>query len=166
MMNRIVISLILLPLFAFTTLHKYYISVTQIEYVPEKESVQIISRIFIDDMENVLRDRYDKLVTLAGNDESKAVEGYIEKYLKEKCLITINGEKVQVNYLGKEYDADIMRCYLEVEGVKSIKTFGVSNQVLFDFYDDQQNIIKTNIYSKQKSAILSRNNQSLMLKFN
>ncbi|WP_242202339.1 DUF6702 family protein [Aestuariivivens insulae] len=165
-MKQLIIGLVLLPFFAFTVVHKFYVSVTQINYIEDKQSVQITSRIFIDDMENVLRDRYDESLTLAGKDEPKTVDDFIEKYLKEKFLIKINGENVQAHFLGKEYDADIMRCYLEVESVKSIKAFEVSNQVLLDFYEDQQNIIKTNIYSKQKSAVLSKKNHSLMLKFN
>jgi hypothetical protein len=40
----------LIPLFAFT-LHKYYISLCEIEYVEEQESIQIIIGIFIDDLE-------------------------------------------------------------------------------------------------------------------
>ena len=42
--------ILILPLFAFTTMHKYYVSVTQINYLQEKQSVQLISRIFIDDL--------------------------------------------------------------------------------------------------------------------
>jgi len=46
------VILFIIPFFAFTAVHKYYISVTQINYVKEQESVQIISRLFIDDFEN------------------------------------------------------------------------------------------------------------------
>ena len=64
--------ILMLPLFAFTTMHKYYISVTQINYLQEKQSVQITSRIFIDDFEKLLRERYDENITLADENESSS----------------------------------------------------------------------------------------------
>ena len=165
-MNRILIALVILPLVAFSVMHKFYVSVTQINYIEDKKSVQITSRVFVDDMENALRGHYDEAITLAGEDEPKIVNKYLDNYLEEKLLITINGNKAEVNFLGKEYDGDIMRCYLEIENVNSIKTFEVSNQVLFELFEDQQNIVKTKIYSTQKSEILTENKPSLMLKFN
>lgn len=155
-----------MPLFAFTAMHKFYVSVSQINYIEDKQSVQITSRIFIDDMENLLRDKYDKGITLAGDDEAKEVDTYIKKYLKERFTITINGESQPVVFIGKEYDGDIMRCYLEVEHINDIKTLKVSNKVLFDLFEDQQNIVKTKIYSNQKSVILTKQSDSAMLKFN
>lgn len=158
--------LILIPLFAFTAIHKYYISVTQIDFIENKQSVQITSRIFIDDMEKLLRDRYDEEITLSSKDEPKTVDLYIARYLKEKLRIKINNEVSEIVFIGKVYDADIVRCYLEIEGVKHIETFEVSNRVLFDVFEDQQNIVKTNINEKQKSFIFYPQKDNAMLKFN
>ncbi|WP_345276832.1 DUF6702 family protein [Litoribaculum gwangyangense] len=164
--STLFLFVLITPLLAFTSLHKYYISVTQINYIQEKQSVQITSRIFIDDFENLLRERYDEKITLAGKDEPEIANTYVEKYLKNKVTIKINNESVDVNFIGKEYDGDIMRCYLEVENIKNINTIEITNQVLFDLYDEQQNIVKTKIYSKQKSMILSNQNSTMVLNFN
>ncbi|WP_445734170.1 DUF6702 family protein [Mariniflexile sp.] len=154
------------PLFSFTTLHKYYISVTQIDYVQDKQSLQITSRIFIDDLEKLLRERYDETIILAGKNESSTADLYIEKYLTEKIQIKVNGKEVKLLYIGKEYDTDLVKCYLEVENIKKIESLEISNKVLFDVFDGQQNIVKTNIYSKQKSVILIPQKDSALLKFN
>ncbi len=163
---KITFLVLALPFFAFTTMHKYYISVTQIEYIQEKQSVQIISRIFIDDLEELLRAEYDKTITLAEKSEPKAINDYIETYLKEKIKVKINDKEVNISFIGKEYDTDIVKCYLEIQGVKSIQSFEISNQVLFDFFNNQQNIIKTKINSKEKSVIQTIDKNSTMLKFN
>lgn len=167
-MKFLKISLLVLALsfFAFSAVHKYYISVTQVDYVEEKQSLQIISRIFIDDFEKLLRERYDQNITLAGKNESESVDTYMEKYLKEKLVIKINGKQVDVNFIGKAYDVDIAKCYLEVEKIKRIETIEITNEVLFDVFDEQQNIIKTNINSKQKSVILYPQKANVLLKFN
>ncbi|GAA3624029.1 DUF6702 family protein [Flavivirga jejuensis] len=157
---------LIIPFFAFTTLHKYYISVTQINFIEEKQSVQITTRIFIDDFESLLRERYDETITLAGKDEPKTNDTYIDSYLNEKIKVKINDEEVNLVFIGKEYDADIMRCYLEIERVDTIKSFEISNKVLFDLFEEQQNIIKTKINSKQKSFILTSQNDNSLLKFN
>ena len=158
--------LCLVPLLAFTAVHKYYVSVTQIDFLPEKQAVQITSRIFIDDFEKLLRTRYDEKITLATKNESLTTDSYIEKYLNEKLKLKINNKDVTLTFLGKEYDTDVIKCYLEIENIKTIKTIEISNKVLFDIFSDQQNIIKTKINSQQKSFILIPQNSSNILTFN
>ena len=157
---------LIIPLFSFTSAHKYYVSVTQINYVKEKESVQITSRIFIDDFENLLRKRYDENITLATKNELEIVDTYIEQYLNKKIKIKINNKPAKFNFIGKEYDADIMRCYLEIEGVKTINSIQITNQLLFDLFEEQQNIVKTKINSKQKSFLLILQKDNALLNFN
>ena len=156
---------LVIPLCAFTAVHKYYVSVTQIEYVKEKASVQIISRIFIDDFEKLLRERYNPDITLSKDGEPAEVDFYVEKYLGEKIKIKINGKDTDVVFIGKEYEADIMYCYMEIENVKSISSFEITNQVLFDLYGEQQNIVRTEINNKNKSFILIRENDKGLLNF-
>ncbi len=163
---KLLIVLFILPLCAFTTMHKYYISVTQVNYIEDAQAIQITSRIFIDDFENLLRERYDENITLAGEDELKTTDLYIEKYLTEKLEIKINGKPTELNFIGKEYDVDIMKCYLEILGIGSIESIEIKNKVLFDLFDDQQNIVKTKINSKQKSFILISQNDKAVLNFN
>ncbi|TXG38740.1 DUF6702 family protein [Seonamhaeicola maritimus] len=157
---------LIIPLISFTGIHKYYISVTQIEYIQEKQSVQIITRIFVDDFENLLRERYDESITLDDKNESRTTEMYIERYLSDKIKVKINGVESELVFIGKEYDLDVVRCYLEIEDVEIIESFEITNKVLFDMFDDQQNIVKTKINSKQKSFILVSQKDKAMLNFN
>ncbi|WP_396601846.1 DUF6702 family protein [Algibacter sp. R77976] len=162
---KFLIIAIVIPLFAFTSLHKYYISVTHVNYVEEKESIQLISRIFIDDFESALKSNYDETIVLAEENEAGIINTYMDRYLQENIKLKVNNKDVIFNFIGKEYEGDIVKCYLEVQNVKNIKTFYISNSVLFDLQKDQQNIIKTKIYSKNKSVILTSNNLNALLKF-
>ena len=162
---KFLIIIFILPLFAFTTMHKYYISVTQIDYVKERASLQIISRIFIDDFEQALKENYDENIVLAEKNEPEIIETYIGRYLQDKIKLIVNNKEVVHTFIGKEYEGDIIRCYLEVENVKSIESLSITNSVLFDLENDQQNIIKTNINSKNKSFILTHDNPNALLKF-
>ncbi|TXE07160.1 peptidase E [Seonamhaeicola algicola] len=164
--TKLVLFFLILPLLAFTSLHKYYISVTQIEFVPEQQSVQIISRLFLDDFENVLKQRYDEKITLDEAFEIPNTNSFINKYLADKLQITINGKPATFQFIGKKYDLDVMKCYLEIKNVKTIESIQVSNKILFDMFPDQQNIIKTKINSKQKSFIQTVQNANALLNFN
>lgn len=150
---------------SFSTLHKYYVSITQIEYVKEKQSIQIISRIFIDDFEKLLRKRYDESITLDNGQDEKLIDSYIKKYLLTKIEIAINGKEIIPKFIGKKYDDGIMHCYLELENVESISTFQIQNKVLFDMFDDQKNVIRTNINGKNKTVVLTAQNDKGLLNF-
>lgn len=163
---KICIVLLVLPFMAFTGMHKYYISVTQVNYIKEKESVQITSRIFIDDFEKVLRERYNENIVLTGKEETEGVDLFIERYLKDKLQVIINGDEMNLIFIGKEYDIDVIQCYVEIVDVKAINSIEISNQVLFDVFEEQQNMIKTKIYSKEKSFLLNQNNKMALLNFN
>ena len=163
--NRLLIFLIAIPLMSFALQHKYYVSVTDVEYVKDQKSVQIVTRIFIDDFEKMLRERYDKSITLdIGKDESQ-IDVYIKKYLKSKLLITINGVSKEFKFLGKEYEDDIVYYYLEIEEISEINSFQIVNQVLFDIFEEQQNLVKTKINSKKKSFMLISQNDKGVLNF-
>lgn len=162
---KFLVFIFIVPLFAFTSMHKYYISVTHINYVKEKKSLQITSRIFIDDFENVLKSNYDEDIVLAEKDEPKIIDTYIDRYLQDKIKLSINSKSVTFNFIGKEYEGDIVKCYLEVEHIKHIESFSITNSVLFDLQNDQQNIVKTKINSKNKSVILTNDNPNALLKF-
>lgn len=146
-------------------LHKFYVSVTQIEYNEEQKSLQIISRIFIDDIEEVLRKRYDETIELVSEKQEAKVDQYLSTYLNQKLVITVNGQEVFFNFLGKEYDNDLVLCYLEVENVTSLEKITVSNQVLMDFFDEQQNIVHVKKGKNRKSLILEKEKDKGMLKF-
>ncbi len=163
---KFLVLAMLLPTLAFTTLHKYYISVTQINYIEQNRAVQITSRLFIDDFESALKLKHNKTIILAEKNEPETINGYIHNYLKDKIKIIINNKPVVFNYIGKEYDGDIMRCYLEVENVTNIESFEITNNVFFDLQTEQQNIVKTKIYLKNKSLILTEDAPAILLQFN
>jgi hypothetical protein len=163
---KIIILAICFPvLIAATSIHKFYVSTTMIEYVAEKQSLQIITRIFIDDFERVLQERYDETIILSEKGESEIIQAHIERYLKLRINIKINDIDSKLVFLGKEYEDDMMICYLEINNVTHIKSLEISNSVLFDLNSDQQNIIRTKVNSKNKSFILIKENDKGLLKF-
>ena len=146
--------------------HEYYVSVTNIECVEEQQSLQIISQIFIDDFETLIKQRYDEAITLAEDNEPEIINTYMQRYLSDKLNIYINEEAVSFNFIGKEYKDDITYCYLEIENISDIKSINVINRSLFDVFSEQQNIVRLKLYGKNKSFLLIPDDDQCMLNFN
>ena len=161
------ISLILLTtlLLSFTAWHKYYLSITEIEYIKEQKSVQVITRIFIDDFQRLLKQRYSDTIELDNNQDEKGIDAYIEKYLKSRINITINNSEKVLKFIGKEYDNDIVYCYFEIENVVEINSFKIKNTTLFDSFSEQKNVVRLNINNKNKTFVLIPENDKGMLNF-
>lgn len=157
--------LVLLPLFAFVGAHKFYISVTNIDYSEKDEAVQIITRIFIDDMNTVLKERYGIATKLGTKAETALDREYLEKYLRTKFLVEINGKTAPYTFIGKKYDTDMLICYLEVPDVPlhGLKQIAVVNEVLTDIYDDQQNVVHVKVNGTKKSFVLLKSDTKGML---
>ncbi len=156
-MNRITLLLLLLvPLYSYKGDHKFYVSVTQVDYSSEKQTLQIISRIFIDDIEEALRERYDKSIELSAYPENNQIDIYLNKYITQKLNISVNSKKVSFTFIGKEYLNDLMLCYLEIKNIASLNSIEVSNKILMDLFEEQQNIIHVK-KSKQRKSLLLRN---------
>ncbi|MGB3143197.1 MAG: DUF6702 family protein [Maribacter sp.] len=157
--------LAVLPLFAFVTVHKFYISVTNVDYSEKDKAVQIITRIFVNDMNSVLTERYGVETKLGTDRETKVDSEYLEKYLRAKFVVEINGKTVPYNLIGKKYDTDMIILYLEVPKIelKNLSSIAVENEILTDLYDEQQNVVHFKIDGKKKSYVLVKSDTKGML---
>jgi len=157
---KIIVMVLFVSLSSFISLHKYYVSVTDIEYAKETKSLQIISRLFVDDFEKVLKERYLDTISLDDN----SADFYMEKYFTKKLQVDVNKEPQQFNFIGKEIDGDMVHCYFEIENISNIETINVTNKLLFDTYKSQQNITHLKINGKKKSFLFIKDKSSGLLK--
>ena len=141
-------------------------SITNIEYVADKQELQIMSRVFIDDLEKMLRARVnDDIILNYGRDES-AIDQYLEKYINNKLKISLDEQDQKLSFLGKEYENDAVILYVKVSGVSQFNTCGITNKILFEVFDDQQNIVKIKTASKSRSFLLIADNSSQIFYLN
>lgn len=162
--QKYVILLIIAPLLAFSV-HKYYISLCEVEYVEEKKSVQIIISHFIDDLEITLNNEHKKDFFLATNKEAKNIQEIYEDYLHKHLKFTINQKPAHYQFIGKEYDDDLVRFYLEIPNVQKLNSIEIENTCLIKDFEDQQNIIKIKVKKFNKTFYLTKSNVKGLLKF-
>ncbi len=165
MKTRFLFLLLLFSLSSFNTNHKFYISLTEIEYNEKAHSLQIISRVFIDDLEKLLQTRYDQSIHLTKNGDSEKVTGYIKKYLGKKMKVELDGKPYRLNYIGKEYKNDLLFFYLEIPDVPEFKKIGIKNAILIDMFSEQKNLVHVEYKGETKSLILTNGKDEDLLTF-
>jgi len=146
-----------------TNTHEFYLSVTDIEYIKDESSIQIISRVFTDDFENVLNKRYRKDLVLITGQEKKETAFYVEKYIKDKLQIDIDNDKQRLHYLGKKYEDDMVYLFIEIQDVPEFSKLNVENLILTDMFEEQKNMIHFTAEDFKLSFILEKRAGSKMI---
>jgi len=163
-LKKTYVILLIIPFLSFSV-HKYYLSLTQIEYRSELKSVQITINVFMDDIEEAINKENSIDLQLTTKKELKNNDVYFIKYLEKKLHLKINNVSRQFNYIGKEYDGDLVYFYLEIENVENLKNIEVENKILTTYFPNQQNLIKAKVGKKHKSILLTAKNDKGLLKF-
>jgi hypothetical protein len=148
----------LTALFAFS-MHPLHISVTDIEYDEKAKSLEIMSRIFMDDLELTMRNRLNQpdLDIMA---QGKKLDEMMAAYFGEKLRITLDNKLQKVIYLGHEADGDTYIFYIEVPNIRRWKNIRVSNTALMETHGDQSNLVHVKVRDDLKSMRLTKSNQT------
>ena len=162
--KKFVLILVALPLLAFS-IHKYYVSLCEIEYIAAQQSLQITLGVNIEDLEFTLDKNSGKQLNMADKTEIENIDAYFKKYLEEHLFIAVNSKNRAYKYLGKEYDVDVVRFYLEIGDIKELKSIEVTNNILIENFPDQKNIVKIKVKDFNKTFYLSKSNDKDLLKF-
>ena len=156
--------MLIIPMLSFSA-HKYYLSLTQINFIPESKSVQIIINVFMDDIETALNKDYNIDLQLTTEKELTENDVYFKKYLNEKLHFKVNAVAKKFNYIGKEYDGELVYFYLEIEDISDVNQIEISNKILIKHFPKQENLIKSKVGKINKSVLLNAENYSEILKY-
>ena len=129
------------------------------EYKAEKKSLQITAQLFIDDVELLLQQK-DSSIRLDPDSNSDAIDRLIEVEFNDAFQIHVDQKLVNYDFIGREYKNDVIQCYLEMELLNPIQSLKVSNKMLFNLFDDQQNIIHFKNKTIRKSFLLRSDNDT------
>ena len=151
--TRRIACVFLLFSLAFTT-HKYYLSLTQIEYNNSQRSLEVI-----------INEEYGVDLRLTTKQELEDVDIYFEKYLRKNLSFLVNDKLIEYNFIGKEYEGDLVYFYIESKALENPLSLKVTNTILFAYFEQQQNVIKFKNGSKRQSKILSKTTNKALLNF-
>jgi hypothetical protein len=163
-MIKLLLALII-PTFLAGDLHPLHISVTEVNHDEKDKSLEIMSRIFIDDLETTMRKRLNSPDLDILNPKDKTVDAMMRDYFNEKLIVSLDNRKHPLNYLGHERDGDVFIFYIEVPKVKKWKTIVVTNSVLTEIFEDQSNLVHVTRGEVVKSLRLNKDNPAGTLSF-
>jgi hypothetical protein len=165
MIKRVFLFTSILFLLVSFEMHKFYVSIYQINYVSEKKMLQITSRIFVDDLNKVLSEKYAAKTFLGEKEESQKDIDLLKKYMAEKMKIKVNGKYKSINFANKEMEGNVLICYYNAKEVPKMKSLEIENSALLELNDEQQNIIHVNNGGIKNSFLFSGANVKGMLKY-
>jgi hypothetical protein len=146
--------------------HPLHVSVAEIEYDEKEKELEIMMRIFVDDLENAIRlhqrkGDLDVLNPPSGTSTDNLISSYVHNHFK----IALDGKDQAIRYLGQEIEGEALVCYLLVSNVKKWSTIEVGNSILCELFDDQSNLVHVTIGDKVKSMRLVRDKPTGRLSF-
>lgn len=149
------IAAALLP-FAFCLLpsaeaHRFHTTLTRIDYNAEQKIVEISVQIFTHDLMALLEKRSGKRVEL---EKSPDADALIFKYLNENFVIYDQKDEVKtLKWIGKEFDTDAVRVYLETDSTESLEGFKLKNTLFFENFPEQSNLVVCR-YAEKKADLM------------
>jgi hypothetical protein len=154
----------LLSIFA-PALHPMHISVTDIEYDEKEKSLEIMSRVFMDDLEVALRERFKAPELDVLSPKGRTLDDMMREYFSEKFTISLDRKLQKINYLGHEADGDSFVFYIEVTSVRKWKDIEVTSSILMEKFDDQSNMVHVTVRGDVKSLRLKKDTPTGKLSF-
>lgn len=161
---RFLLFLLLFVSMTSMGIHKFYMAIYQIDYVPQKKRIQITSRIFIDDLNAAIEKKYHVKTNLGTAQESAQDELNMKKYLAEKFFLKVNGVVKPMTFLSKEVEANVLICYFRIPDISKITNLEIENSALTEWNSEQQNIIQANITGEKQSLMLTSGDFKRVLK--
>ncbi|MFN6090319.1 MAG: DUF6702 family protein [Cyclobacteriaceae bacterium] len=144
-----------------SVLHPIHISVTEITYSEKDKALQITSRLFIDDLELSIRaQRKEAELDILEPKNRFTTQQLVINYLTEHFKIKLDGKWCKLTFLAVEREDISLIAYIEIEGVKKIKTLEVFNDAIMGTHEDQSNLVHVTYKSPVKSARLTSSSPS------
>ena len=152
----------ILVLFIFlssgTYAHKFYVSLCRIRYVQDSAQLQIVLKIFTDDLEKALSREGASGIRLGTDREPEEGDSLVKVYLMRHFRLFTGGKELPVQYVGKEVDYDVTWCYLEAWPAGDFHEITVENDILTAVYPSQINLVEVSYDGQQKGMMLNHDN--------
>ncbi|WP_338764615.1 DUF6702 family protein [Bernardetia sp. ABR2-2B] len=164
------ILLLTFCLFSFIPKHAMHLSITEMDFrvKEDKTEIQISHKIFIDDLEKALRKNYEiafqkQKPNLSTKTQHKHIDRYIYDYLKKVVDLKINSQKKEINYIGLEFEGDVVWVYgvVEKESSDEKESISIKNMILMDLFDDQRNMLYLSHQKKGKEFLNFMNDERI-----
>jgi hypothetical protein len=135
--------------------HPLFVSVTEIELNTKDKTLEISCKIFTDDFEKTLRQNYKTMVDLLKPKDKNAMNKLVSDYVQKHLLLTVDGKKTTLQFLGYEQNEEGILSYYQVNNIQSVKKIDITDNILYDYKKEQIGIIHVTVDGNRKSTKLN-----------
>lgn len=153
MLKKAVLSIILVATFSFwVSAHKFYTSLTQIEYNAETRSAEVIINLFSDDLELALSNQNKRKIKSTDPDFQALTYTYLNAKFRLK---NAKNQFFKNEYVGLEHKRDIVSIYLEIKVGADVNNLSLKQISLLETNKEQTNIVNLKSGKARTSLIFT-----------
>ena len=146
--------------------HEFYVSTTSVDFVLDKNEIQITSQFFADDIENLIKFQAPNVTSIFEKTYSEDTSLLLRDFIDKNFKISINNKKHELIYLGYELKDDLLVVYYETKLSNSeVFDIEVFNSFLVNFIESQKNIVHLKFKNLKKSFLLNSLNKTFLYSF-
>ncbi|HVS96235.1 MAG TPA: DUF6702 family protein [Puia sp.] len=134
--------------------HPLYISVTEIDHNAKDRLLEVSVKIFTNDFETVLEKFSGSRVDLSASADKAVAARLIESYVEKHLRLKVDGKPVLLHFVGSENENDGTWSYFQVNGIAAVKRIDAVNDLLYDAFSQQINIMHVTVGGVRKSTRL------------
>ena len=146
-------------------IHPLHVTLTNIEYLQDKNKYEVTFKIFSDDFEAAITNLTGVKTNMGKENEIKDIETYMIKYINERFSIIFDNKKVDFEYISKRNNYEATWITIMFESKKG-SVMKIQNELLTDIYDDQKNLIIFKSDNLQKGFDMDASNNSIEIRLN
>lgn len=146
------------------TLHKFYMAIYQVNHNVAKKRLEITARLFVDDLNTALDKKFKTKHFLGTDKQSPNDTEDLKKYLLDQLKITVNHQGKSLTFKSSELDGNVLVCYLNCADVAKVAQVEVSNTILTEVFDEQENMMHFQFNGGKHTLVLDAEKTKGMLK--
>lgn len=136
----------------FPATHPFFISVTEMNHNSAEQNLEVSCKIFTDDFETVLSKAYKSKVDLISPANKEKSDKFIADYINRHLIIKLDGRPVKLEFVGFEREEEAVWSYFQVQKTQIPKRIEVTNNILYDAFDTQINIMHVSVGGTRRSS--------------
>ena len=125
---------------AFLLMHPVHVSVTNMEYFPDKQEIEFSTKIFMDDFQLLFIHLKELNIDFENQDTVKKYKSDINQYIDSHFKLKINNIDKAFTFNGFKNNNDAIWLYYNLKINEEIKSIKIINTILLDLYFDQKNL--------------------------
>ena len=140
----------------WTFAHKYYVSLTTINYSIESQTFEITMRLFPDDLDLAIKHITGENPHLSTKLEHNMADKWLREYISNHFRISSEDINLPINYLGKEAEGNALWVYLESDTISGKNDIILKNTILTEMFSEQKNIVQIYIQGFNKGFLFDK----------